>query len=317
VRPGLPEKGGLRIKGLRYYSYALYGAILLAFAVAEGVLMQGLWRPFDIATYYGLASSAVSSIEAAMGAPALPPLLLFDMGPLSAYRIYVVCVFLFACAVLVLEVGRKRYGDAAGALAGLLFTLNVAWAQGHITIGDSLCLTALMLSAYALLDDRYALAGLFAGTAACFKPLAIFMLPASLVFVYRNMQMKRAPALFGAALAPLILISMMAFSVYWGDTMTMAADSGLEAVGFLTYEAADPLMAVASLAIAACMLASLLPLALLGLARHPGPAEAYFITAGACFIATLALRQYFEYWLLGLPFLALLCVSAFRRPSVE
>jgi hypothetical protein len=299
------------MKGLRYYSCALYGAILLAFAVMEDVLMRGLWRPFDIATYYGLAASAVASVEAALGAPALPPLLLFDIG---GHGIYPVCIIIFAGAVLVMELGRKCYGNQAGALAGLLFTLNAAWAQGHIAIGEALCLTAVLLSAYALLDGRYILAGLFSGVAACFQPLAILMLPASLLLAGGP---RKAPALFGAALVPLILISLIAFSQYGGDTITMAADSGLRAAAFFTSEPADPLMAVAGIVLSACMLASLLPLALLGFARRPGPVEVYFITAGACFIATLALRQYFEYWLLGLPFLALLCASAFRRPAVD
>jgi Na+/melibiose symporter-like transporter len=116
----------------------------------------------------------------------------------------------------------------------------------------------------------------------------------------------------------LIFMAMTSFTVYGGNVLAMAGDSGFEAVGLVAadgYRSPDALMAVANIVLSVCMLASLLPLALLGFYREHGPSENYFLAAGLCFVATLMLRQYLHYWPFALPFLALLCAGAFRRPS--
>jgi hypothetical protein len=70
------------------------------------------------------------------------------------------------------------------------------------------------------------------------------------------------------------------------------------------------------IAAAGCMLASLLPLALLGFSRAQSPEGKYLLAAGLLFIATLLLKQYLHYWIFALPFLALLCAGVFaRRPA--
>jgi hypothetical protein len=309
--------------GAAYYGIATaaYGLILLTLAAIEGVLMRGLWRPFDIASYYGLAASATSSISAILDSVVSSPMLLFDAGFFSGYSVFITVAFCLASAVLVLEMGRRLYGGAAGFLAGLLFTLNVAGAQGHMTIVEAMALTLALLSAYALLfkDGRYVVPGLCAGIAACFKPLAVLLLPASLFFIYKRGGSRDLLVFAGAALLPLILIAMAALMVFGSNTLTMAADSGFEAVGLLMeedYRSPDALMAVANIVLSACLLASLLPLALLGFSREHGLSEKYFLAAGLCFVATVVLKQYLHYWFFALPFLALLCVGAFgRRPS--
>lgn len=300
---------------------AAYGLILLTLAAVEGVLMRGLWRPFDISSYYGLAASAVSTINAIVDAEASSSLLLFDVGIFSQYRIIIVSVFCFASAVLVMETGRRLYGSSTGFLAGLLFTLNIAGAQGYLTIGEALALTLTLLSAHALLfmDKKYLVSGLCAGAAACFKPLAILLMPVTLFFIYGRGDSRGALAFAGAALLPLILIAITAFAVYGDNTLTMAADSGFEAAGFVTeegYRSPDALMAAANIVLSACLLASLLPLSLLGFSRKHGFTEEYLLAAGLCFVAAIALKQYFYYWFIALPFLALLCASVWR-PSHE
>jgi hypothetical protein len=310
------------MKRAAYYglSAAAYGLILMALAAVEAVLMRGLWRPFDIASYYGLAAPAVSSISALLDYAVSPPMLLFDAGLSSGYGVFVVSAFCLASAMLVMETGRRLYGGAAGFLAGLLFTLNVAGAQGYLTMGEALALTLTLLSAYALLfmDKGYLVSGLCAGAAACFKPLALLLAPAALFFIYKRGRPAGLSAFAGAALLPLLLMAMASFMVYGGDVLAIAGDSGFEAVGLVTvdgYRSPDALMAVANIMLSVCMLASLLPLALLGFSREHGTSENYFLAAGLCFVATLMLRQYLHYWPFALPFLALLCAGAFRRTS--
>lgn len=293
---------------------AAYGAILFAMAAIEEVLMRGLWRPFDIASYYGLAESAVSSMNAVLSTPASSPLLLLDIYGL---RMPAVFLLAWACAVLVMAIGSRLYGANAGMLAGLLFTLSIAGAQGHASVSEAMALALVLSSVYCLLcaERQYLAAGLLAGTAVCMKPLAAVLLPLSIFYFYRKKNISVA-AIYGSAWAlPLVLIAIIAFDVYGGDTITMATSSGFETFGFYSGQS-DALMAAANIALAACMLASLLPLALLGFYRTQGLAGKYILAAGLLFIATLLLKQYLEYWLFALPFLALLCASAFaRRPA--
>ncbi len=305
-----------------YYglSAAAYGLILLTLAAVEGVLMNGLWRPFDIASYYGLAAPAVSSIGAVLDSAISPPMLLFDGSIISGNGVFATAAFCLASALLVLETGRRLYGDAAGFLAGMLFTLNIAGALGHMTMTEALALALALLSAYTLLfRESHAVPGLCAGAAACFKPLALLLVPASLLFIYRKGRRGDLLIYAGTMLLPLILTAMAALTVYGGNALSAATDSGFEAVGLMAekdYRSPDALMAVANLVLSACMLASLLPLALLGFSRDPGPVQKYMLAAGLCFVATIALRQYLHYWPFALPFLAWSCVGAFagRQP---
>ncbi len=306
-----------------YYglSTAAYGLVLLALAAFEGVLMRGLWRPFDIASYYGLAASAASSIGAIMDFAASPPMLLLDGSFFAGYGIFVTAAFCLASAVLILEIGRRLYGDAPGFLAGLLFVLNVAGAMGHMTIAEALALTLALLSAYTLLfSGMHAVTGLCVGAAACFKPLALLLVPASLLFMYKKGRPGDLLVLAGTALLPPVLIVMAALVACGDNVLSAAASSGFEAVGLITekdYRSPDALMAVANIVLSVCMLASLLPLALLGFSREHGPAQRYMLAAGLCFIAMVALKQYLHYWAFALPFLALLCAGALgrRRPD--
>jgi len=303
-------------------AFTAYGLILLVPAAIEDVLMRGLWRPFDIASYYALAAPASSLIYAIVDVASTSPMLLFNMGALSDHRIYIVSFFCIAAAMLVMDAGHRLYGAGAGLLAGLLFALNITGAQGYLATGEALALALTLLSAYVLLfNKKYLLSGLCLGTAACFKPLAILLAPAALFFIYKRGEPRGAITFAGAALLPLALMAIVAFAVYGGNTLTMAVDSGFTAVGFVaaeSYRSPDALMAAANVVLAVCLLSSLLPLALLGFSREYGLSQKYFLAAGLCFVATIVLKQYLHYWVFALPFLALLCIGAFgRRPSRE
>jgi hypothetical protein len=292
----------------------LYGIILAASAAAEAVLMYGLWRPFDIATYYTLAASASASIDAVLGASAASPLLLLAVPG----RTVPVCILIWAAAVLVMAIGARSYSANAGILAGLVFTLVVAGAQGHMAVGDALALALALASVYCLLylDGGYIAAGAIAGAAICLKPLTLVLPLLSLYYIYRHGSRRDAIVYAGFAAIPVIIIALAAFAVYGSNTVTMALDSGFEGVGFIAggeCRPADPLMAVAGIALSACMLASLLPLAFLGFSIKHDAAGKFFLAAGLCFIATLLIGQFLSYWAFALPFLALLCSSFGRR----
>jgi hypothetical protein len=132
--------------------------------------------------------------------------------------------------------------------------------------------------------------------------------------------MRPAPAIIAAAALPLLAVTAMAFALYGNCTLAVAADSGFEAAGFLAdegYRPPDLLMAVADIALSACMLTSVLPFALLGFSRNRGPLENYCLAVGLCFISAIVLKQYLQYWFVALPFLVLLCAGTFKAREAE
>jgi len=301
-----------------------YGSTLAVFSAIEFVIAGGLWRPFDIASYYGLADPASKTVEAFMDFGARAPALAIDTGFSSAGRMLLVVALCLACSLLVMEAGRRLYGNAPGFLAGLLFTLNIAWVQGYMTIGESLALMLALCSVLTLLwgNKKYLVSGLSAGVAACFMPLALLLIPLSLIYMHSQGQRKYlAPYVFGALL-PLLLAWLAVTLVYGDGSPSMAASSGFTAMGFTVlgegYRNPDALLAIADIVLSVCLFTSLLPLALFAFpGREHGYREVYFLAAGLCFLISIPLGQYLHYWFFAMPFLVLLCVKAVGERKAE
>jgi hypothetical protein len=301
-----------------------YGLILAAFSAIELIFIEGLWRPFDIASYYGLADPAARTIEVFLDFGDRTPAVILNTGFSSAGRMLIGGVLCLACALLVMEAGRRLYGNAPGFLAGLLFTLNIAWAQGYMTLGESIALTLALLSVFSLLctERNYIVSGLCTGAAACFMPLTLVLIPVSLLIMGNRHERGGILAYAAGILLPLLLIWIGVFMAYGNDTPAMAMGSGFTAVGFLVqgegYRTADAFMAIADIVLSACLITSFLPLALLGFTgQKTGVYEKYFLAAGLLFLASLALGLYMHYWFFAMPFFALLCAKAFRVKLVE
>lgn len=311
---------------LRLHAGALlaYGLILAAFSAIETIFIRGLWRPFDIASYYGLAVPAAKAIEASVDFGSRTPAILFDTGVTSSLRMLMIGVLCLACAMLIMEACRRLYGNTPGFLAGLLFTLNIAWVQGYMTLGESAALILVLCSVFSLLfvERKYLVPGLCAGAAACFMPLALVLIPISLFFIYRKGERYGIATYVAGALIPLILTWLVVFMAYGNDTPAIAVGSGFTAFGFMVqgegYRTSDAFMAIADIVLSACLFTSFLPLALLGyMGKKHGSVDGYLIIVGLCFVASLALGQYMHYWMFAMPFFAIICASAFGKISTK
>jgi hypothetical protein len=66
--------------------------------------------------------------------------------------------------------------------------------------------------------------------------------------------------------------------------------------------------------VAVAMFTSLLVFALANFVkdRPATPRDDYFLLAAVLFAGTILIRQYLHYWILALPFIALLCARQFR-----
>jgi Gpi18-like mannosyltransferase len=313
--------------GLHYGVAAalLFAAIIGAFLAVEYVFIGGLWRPYDILSYYGLADTASKMVLGYVDSGTPRPLLLFSIG-LAAdipWNLVIVGFLSLASAIVVAAIGVHSYGLPAGLLAGLLFTSSIAWAMGYFTISEALALSLVLLSAYAFLRARsgagYLVSGAFAGLAACFAPLALALAPISAFVAWKKRDGRHVPALLLGVALPIATAVCLAFTIYGDAVPEMAMGSGLVlagvSIGGMPYRTPDALMAIADIALSVCLLVVPLPVALAAFAseKRRTATDGYFLLAGLGFISSLLLKEYVHYWFVALPFIALLCAGAYRQ----
>ena len=307
-------------KGAYYLAATLlYGFVLFFLCSATYLISQNIWRPYDILSYYGVADPAAKIVGPYMGTQA-HPFMLFTMhlpGNNILSGLLIVGLLYLFCALIVMLIGLKLYGREAGMLAGLLFVVNIAWTQGYFTLTEPLALLLTLLSAYALFCQqggaRYLIAGICAGAAICFAPFVVLLTPVAIYAINREKDRRGILIYIACVLAAIAIIYVIAWMLNPG--LPLAGHDLQVAVSYAdSYRLSDALASIADIALSVCMLAILLPLAILGFARcGRHPAEAYFILASLALLCTLFFKEYMNYWLFALPFLALLCACYHRQ----
>ena len=295
----------------------LYGFVLFLLGAVTYLVSQNIWRPYDILSYYGLADPAAKIVGPFLGSLARPFIQCMVQLPgnniLSG--LLIVCLLDLMCAMLVMLIGLELYGREAGMLAGLLFVVNIAWAQGYFTLTEPLALLLTLLSAYVLFcirgGTRYLIAGLCAGAAICFAPFVILLTPVAIYAINREKE-RRGVLIYIAGI-------LVAIAIIYVVALTLNPPAGHDfqvAISYVdSYRLSDALVYIADIALSVCLLAIMLPLAFLGFARYGRHTpETYFMLASLALLCTLLFKEYMNYWLFALPFLALLC-ACYRRPA--
>lgn len=316
-------------------SALLYSIIILVLLYVSS-LFNNPWTTYDVGRFYAMAEGIVNGATPYLGeyADPKPPLIFFTLavptllGQAYLGGLLLVGVCNFVSAVLVMKMGWNLYGRFSGFLAGLLFTINIAWAQGYFVLTEPFTVMFVLLGTYALmftdLRYRYLMAGLSIGLGIGFKQYAAFILPVVLYYMYRNGELKKIPELLTGILLPLFLIFALFFlfygneagmaSIYWSFGVSADYVSQSNAGGVPSYRPDNPVMYVANLVFAISIFTSLLIFAAASYIKdRPVTAyEHYFCIAAAAFASTILIRQYLHYWILALPFIALLCARLFR-----
>ncbi|MDI6897987.1 glycosyltransferase family 39 protein [Methanocella conradii] len=337
------EKGGgppnLHVSDRAYFigSAILLAIVIFGLVFVTSTLMESEWTTYDMQRFYAMAQVIVDGATPYLDyQDPKPPLIFFTLavptllGQKLLGGLILVGISNFASALLLMAMARRLYGRFSGLLAGLLFTLNVAWAQGYFVLTEPFALTFILLSTYALMFTenrwKYLLAGLSAGVGIGFKQYALFLIPLLLFFMYRRGELKKAPELLVGILIPLAIIFGAIFlaygptagaaSLYWsyGVAGTYLSESNMGDV--TSYRATDPIILAANIIMAVTVFTSLLLFAAASVVRdgHLSPLEEYFVLASLLFAGTILIRQYLHYWILALPFLALLSTRPFRGP---
>lgn len=327
----------LRISDRAYFIGAalLFAMVIFGLVFITSTLLGSEWATYDMQRFYAMAQVIVDGATPYLDyQDPKPPLIFFTLavpmllGQKILGGLLLVGICNFISALLLMAMGWKLYGRFSGMLAGLLFTLNVAWAQGYFVLTEPFALTFILLSmsVLAFTDNKwkYFLAGLSAGVGIGFKQYALLLIPLLLFLLYRKKELKKVPELLAGILIPLAIMFGAIFfvygpgagaaSLYWsygvaGEYMTESSMGGVT-----SYRATDPLILAANIILAVTIFTSLLLFAVANAIRdHPlTPYDEYFILAALLFAGTILIRQYLHYWILALPFIALLCARQFR-----
>ncbi len=333
---------GLRISDRAYFagSAVLFAVVIFALAYVSSTLMGSDWTTYDMQRFYSMAKAIVGGATPYLDyQDPKPPLIYFTLtlpvilGQPLLGGLILVGMCNFVSALLLMAMAWRLYGRFPGMLAGLLFTLNIAWAQGYFVITEPFALTFILLSTYLLVFSegrwKYLAAGLCAGIGMGFKQYALLLIPLLIFYMYRKKELRKAPELLAGIAVPLTIMfgaiflaygqGALAASLYWsyGVADTYLTQSNMGDV--TSYRTTDPLILAANLIMAVTIFTSLLLFALANVIqdRPLTPRDEYFILAAVLFAGTILIRQYLHYWILALPFIALLCARQFRNRELS
>jgi len=317
----------------------IFALAIFALVFVTSTLMGSDWTTFDQGRFYAMARVIVDGATPYLAyQDPKPPLIFFTLtipiilGQPLLGGLLLVGLCNFISALLLMAMAWKLYGRFSGFLAGLLFTLNIAWAQGYFVITEPFALTFILLSTYLLTFAegrwKYLASGISAGIGIGFKQYALLLIPLLLLFMFRKKELRMVPELLVGILVPLIIIFGAIFihygadagmaSLHWSfgvaDTYMIQANMG----DVTSYMAADPLILAANIIMAVTIFTSLLLFAIANVIkdRPTTPYDEYFILAALLFAGTILIRQYLHYWILALPFIVLLCARQFRDKNV-
>jgi len=313
----------------------LFGLIILVLLFASSLFMNSEWATYDTGRFYAMAEVIVNGAVPYLDyEDPKPPLIFFVLalpvilGQKFLGGLLLVGLCNLISAFVVMKIGWELYGRSAGLLAGVLFTMNIGWAQGYFVMTEPFAVVFVLLASYFALcgkNRHYFLAGLCVGIAVGFKQYALLAVPLLLLVMYLDKSLRKAPAFLAGVLLPLLVIfgiilviygsQALNASLYWSFGVAGSYIGEKDAGGVSSYRTSDPLMWAANIAMATSMFTSVV---IIGFAsafkdRKLGTAETYFLLSAAGFALTILIRQYLHYWVLALPFFALLCARLFKK----
>jgi hypothetical protein len=301
-------------------------AIILAMIYISSFFMNNESATYDTGRFYAMAKVIVSGSTPYIAyQDPKPPLIFFTLtlpillGQQFLGGLVLVGICNLASSILVMMIAWKLYGRLAGLIAGMLFTLNITWAQGYFVMTEPFTILFILIATYLVLCDknRYFIAGASAGIAIGFKQYALITVPLLLLFMYLNKERQKIPAFITGITIPLIAIFSVIFlvygvqaldaSMYWSFGVAEPYISGQDINGIISSETTNLLELAVNVFVAICIFIStaLAMASFIKFKRLKTP-EMYMVLSAVCFSFTLLIRQYLHYWLLALPFFAIL-----------
>jgi hypothetical protein len=307
----------------------LFTLVILAMLYASSLFMNNDSAVYDTGRFFSMAKVIVSGATPYLDyQDPKPPLIFFTLAiPVLLGQQFLGGLLLIGLcnlfsAIVVLKIATKLYNRQAGLVAGLLFLVNIGWAQGYFVMTEPFTIIFVLLATYfALFSEKrhYVWAGISAGIAIGFKQYALIAVPLLLLAMYLNKDMKKMPAFLAGVALPLLVIFGSIFFVYGVQALDASLYWSFGVAGpYVTRNKVDPVISTGTDAVELALnviIATAISASLyIGYNkflknRKPDANETYFLLSAVGFSLTLLIRQYLHYWALAVPFLAILWAS--------
>jgi hypothetical protein len=321
-----------RVKPQVKFALGLLAYCLLAAAIA--IIMYSLqvhssaWTSLDADRFHQMAQMIINGSEPYVSyIDPKPPLLFFTVAlmdiisPAGSIDILLMTIINVICAVMIWKIGWEDYGCLAGYTAGLLFLITSVFTEGFFLFSEQFTVMFLLLSLIMARGKAYVGAGVFLGLACGFKQYALLALIPLLYLVWAHNDHR-----YHRLLLPVIIIVGGMFAalylaygavvgnnaVYYTFLIAPLYNSG-NVTTFSTYVPETPIAYAANILFSITIV---IPTLLFALASAVNKGfrtqneKALGIMVLVLF-STLLIRQYLHYWILLMPFLALLACREF------
>ena len=321
-----------RVKSYEKFALGLLAYCLLAAAIA--IIMYSLqvhssaWTSLDADRFHQMAQMIINGSEPYVSyIDPKPPLLFFTIAlmdiisPAGSIDILLMTTINVICAVMIWKIGWEDYGCFAGYTAGLLFLITSVFTEGFFLFSEQFTVMFLLLSLIMARGKAYTGAGVFLGLACGFKQYALLALIPLLYLVWAHNDRR-----YHRLLLPVIIIVGGMFAalylaygavvgnnaVYYTFLIAPLYNSG-NVTTFSTYVPETPIAYAANILFSITIVIPTLLFALASAVKkgfRTQNEKALGIMVLVLF-STLLIRQYLHYWILLMPFLALLACREF------
>lgn len=310
------------------FSYSLVAAIIASLMSLLATDAMSAWAGVDGKRFHYMAEVIISSLTPYVDfVDPKPPLLYFTIAGIDMLSspgsadVIVVTLLNILSALMIRKIGRDDYGEIAGYSAGMLFLVASVFVQGYFLFSEQF-VVVLLLSGFILVRKRhYPHAGFLVGLACGYKQYAALALIPFLYLLYSRKE-GRWYVLVLPAVAVITSIFGLLYLVY-GQVATLNALRwtfgigptylGGNVVGVPDYHARNLIGFAVNILASIVMVFPTLLFAISSAAKRGfrNQEERILGLMALVFLSTILIRQYLHYWILALPFLALLACREF------
>ncbi|WP_298670143.1 hypothetical protein [uncultured Methanofollis sp.] len=301
-------------------------AAVIAFFFAH---MDAGWGGIDGQRFHEMAGTILAGMTPYVDfVDPKPPLLYFTIAlldhlvPGGAADGVVMAALNVGSALILWRIGVEDYGRVAGYSAGLLYLVGAGLVQGYFLFSEQFAVF-LVLCAYALARrSRFAGSGLALGLACGFKQYAVLGAVPLLLLMRAEGDRRYHRFVLPAVTAALLPFGVMYLAygadavsgaLFWTCGVAPAYLSGSEIPEIPNYRSESSFSLVVNLVASIAMVLPTLLFAGASVARRGlrTPPEKALGLFALLFVLTVLIRQFLHYWIMALPFLALLACREF------
>ena len=290
------------------------------------------WTSLDADRFHQMARMIIDGFEPYVSyIDPKPPLLFFTVAlmdiisPAGSIDILLMTILNVICTLLIWKIGWEDYGCLAGYTAGLLFLITSVFTEGFFLFSEQFTVLFLLFALIMARRMHFTASGVFLGLACGFKQYALLAVIPLLYLMWANNDRRfhhlLLPVTFiiGGMFAALYLVYGAVVgnnAVYYTFLIAPTYNTG-NVTTFSTYVPETPIAYAANILFSIVIV---LPTLLFAVASTVNKGfrtqnETALGIMVLVLFSTLLIRQYLHYWILLMPFLALLACREFADSS--